>query len=114
MKFLQVTDTHLMPSGERLKELDPESRMVPLFDDINQHHADAELAVITGDLADRGDSEAYEILERELRPLKIRFGSVQDLQAFGKAQSNLQHLRSWWYILWLCVSCNLPWCPFLR
>ncbi len=66
MKFLHITDTHLVHAGGRLKNLDPEARLTPLFDDINQFHADAECCVITGDLADAGDPDAYRILRREI------------------------------------------------
>jgi len=73
MKFLQITDTHLIPAGGRLKDLDPEARLTPVFDDINRFHADAEFCVITGDLADAGDTEAYRILQRELERCSLPF-----------------------------------------
>ena len=73
MKFLQITDTHLIPAGGRLKNLDPEARLIPVFEDINRFHTDAEFCVITGDLADAGDAEAYCILQRELRRCSLPF-----------------------------------------
>ncbi len=69
MKIVQITDTHLVPPGERVYGIDPVERMAACVDDINSHHADAAFCVLSGDLADRGDVATYRALEEVLRPL---------------------------------------------
>lgn len=70
MKFVQFTDTHLVPEGERLYGLDPFARLEACIDNINAQHADAEFVMVTGDLADRGKAEAYTLLHRAVSRLK--------------------------------------------
>lgn len=59
MKLIHLTDTHFVPSGLKLYGLDPRARLDAAIADINAHHADAELAVVTGDLTHWGELEAY-------------------------------------------------------
>ncbi len=66
MKIIHVTDTHLISPGETLHELDPEGRFEACMEDIILTHSDAECIVITGDLADKGESVAYEVLQKLL------------------------------------------------
>ena len=71
MKFIHVTDTHLMPRGEMLYDLNPCERLDACVDDINANHLDAEFCVITGDLADKAQPEAYRDLRGCLERLKL-------------------------------------------
>ena len=71
MKFVQVTDTHLVPRGELLHGLDPCERLDACIDDINRYHRDAELCIITGDLVDGGQPQAYCDLKECLSRLKM-------------------------------------------
>ena len=59
MKFIQITDTHLMPKDEMLHGLNPYDRLKACIEDINKNHSDAELCVITGDLAHTDMPDAY-------------------------------------------------------
>ncbi len=59
MKFIQITDTHLVPKGETLHGLKPYDRLKACVEDINRCHNDAELCVITGDLAHDAVPDAY-------------------------------------------------------
>ncbi len=59
MKLIHITDTHLVEPGKRLYGLDPRARLDAAIADINAHHADAHLAVVTGDLTHWGEPEAY-------------------------------------------------------
>jgi 3',5'-cyclic-AMP phosphodiesterase len=71
MKFLHITDLHLVTPGALLKGLDPERRFARCIDDINLHHGDAECCVITGDLADAAEPGAYQLLQDELMRCRI-------------------------------------------
>lgn len=59
MKLIHLTDTHFVLPGLKLYGLDPRARLDAAIADINAHHADAELAVVTGDLTHWGEPEAY-------------------------------------------------------
>ena len=73
MKFVQVTDTHLVPRGKVLHGLDPCERLDACIDDINRHHRDAEFCIITGDLVHHGNARAYRDLKVCLSRLKMPF-----------------------------------------
>ena len=73
MKFIQITDTHLMPKNEMLHGLNPYDRLKACINDINQHHRDAELCVITGDLTHTADPDAYFDLRKCLSELPMPF-----------------------------------------
>lgn len=47
MKLIHLTDTHFVRPGLRLFGLDPQARLDAAVDDINTHHANADLVVIT-------------------------------------------------------------------
>ena len=70
MKWIHLTDTHLVRAGEILYGLDPMARLQACVADINRHHADADLVVITGDLTHYGDADAFEALREALAPLE--------------------------------------------
>lgn len=59
MKFIHITDTHLVPLGETLCALDPASRLNSIVDEINRLHADAAFVVHTGDLPYHGLEPVY-------------------------------------------------------
>ncbi len=71
MKFIHFTDTHLVPRGEILHGLNPCERLDACIDDINRNHADAELCVLTGDLAHVAQPKAYEDLNASLAKLRV-------------------------------------------
>ena len=59
MKLIHITDPHLVGPGEILHGLDPYDLLKKCIIDINIYHSDAELCVITGDLAHLGQTKAY-------------------------------------------------------
>ncbi|WP_272481460.1 MULTISPECIES: metallophosphoesterase [Rhizobium/Agrobacterium group] len=67
MKIIQITDTHLMPPGMVVNGVDPEKQLRAAVGDIVKKHADADLLVMTGDLCNYGDPEAYAIFWRQYR-----------------------------------------------
>lgn len=71
MKIVQITDTHLVPPGQRLHGLDPQSRLEACVADICENHADAELCIHTGDLAHKGEIASYRLLRECLSGLPI-------------------------------------------
>ena len=71
MKFIHFTDPHLVPRGELLHGLNPFERLEACIDDINRHHGDAELCVVTGDLAHRAQPGAYADLRECLSRLRM-------------------------------------------
>lgn len=71
MKFIHITDTHLVTPDTRLHGLDPADRFSHCVDDIRRHHGDAECCVITGDLADRGEDSAYRFLAEQISRLDM-------------------------------------------
>jgi 3',5'-cyclic AMP phosphodiesterase CpdA len=73
MKFIQITDTHIVPPGDRLHHLVPSERLEACVESVNEYHSDAEFCVLTGDLVDKGDDEGYRELRRILSKLKVPF-----------------------------------------
>jgi 3',5'-cyclic AMP phosphodiesterase CpdA len=88
LKLVVISDPHLVPAGERLYELDPSQRLGACIADINEHHNDAELCVINGDLTYRGDIASYEEVKKCLDTLKIPYrllmGNHDERSAFLK------------------------------
>lgn len=72
MKIIQLTDTHLMPSGIVVNGVDPETQLRVAIADIIEKHSDADLLTITGDLCNYGDPEAYELLRDILAPIPFQ------------------------------------------
>lgn len=71
MKFIHVSDLHLVPKGDRLWGLDPFARFEACLDDIIRLHRDAAFVVISGDLAERGEVLAYRQLKARLADFPI-------------------------------------------
>jgi 3',5'-cyclic AMP phosphodiesterase CpdA len=96
MKFIHITDLHLVRPGDRLWGLDPLARFEACLDDVARHHADAAFCVITGDLAERGEAAAYEALRDRLArfplPAHLLLGNHDDraqyLKVFGGADAS--------------------------
>lgn len=86
MKLVQITDPHFVPPGEELHGLNPRRRLDACVADINANHGDAELCVITGDLAHWGQVEAYrnlrECLVRLSVPYHLLMGNHDDRENF--------------------------------
>ena len=73
MKFVQVTDLHIVPRGRKLLDLNPIERLSACIADINQRCENASFCVFTGDLADGGDPEAYSALRECLVDLELPY-----------------------------------------
>lgn len=73
MKFIHITDPHIVPAPQTLCALDPRERLARAIADVNQHHADACSAILTGDLAYLGEPAAYRDLHALLDALVIPY-----------------------------------------
>lgn len=93
MKIIQVTDLHLVTPGELLCGLDPLNRLQRCIDDINEHHADADMVIFTGDLSDTGGLDTYAALASELNrlvaPYHLMLGNHDDRDAFTKTFTSI-------------------------
>jgi Icc protein len=74
MKLIQITDLHLVAPGKTLFDSDPRERLRLCLGDVVRCHADADLVVVTGDLAHNGEPAAYQVLRDALSafPLPTR------------------------------------------
>ena len=88
MKLLQVTDPHIPPAGKIIYGVDGRERLDACIDDINRHHADADLCLFTGDLVNHGDEAEYANLKGALDRLRVPFrlmmGNHDDRDVFWK------------------------------
>ena len=86
MKFIHLTDLHLVPPPRRLYGLDPNARLRAAIADINANHGDAAFVLITGDLAHHGEPAAYQALKDCLLqlalPCHLLIGNHDDRAAF--------------------------------
>lgn len=93
MKFIHVTDPHLVAPPAELMGLDPRHRLGQAVASINAHHADAELCVITGDLTHWAEPGAYAALASILRDLTVPWypliGNHDTREALGEAFPDL-------------------------
>jgi 3',5'-cyclic AMP phosphodiesterase CpdA len=70
MKFLHVTDPHVIAGGT-LYHLDPTERFTACVEDMMRKHPDAEFVAITGDLTHDGSDASYLQLKRLLAHLAL-------------------------------------------
>ncbi|MDB5555867.1 MAG: phosphodiesterase [Rhizobium sp.] len=71
MKFIHFTDLHLVAPGNMLWGLDPAARLNACLNDIARLHPDAEFCAISGDLAEKGEAEAYQWIRERLTSFPI-------------------------------------------
>src|SRR3990170_6540466 len=88
MKFVHVTDLHLVPPNQKLWGFDPFPRLDLCLADIMKYHGDAEFCAISGDLAERGDVDTYLALKERLEtlsiPVHLMLGNHDDRTSFLK------------------------------
>ena len=71
MKFIHLTDTHVVGGGAMLAGLDPVVRLRGAVASINAEHGDADFVIVTGDLTDTGEAGAYEAFLSEIAALSM-------------------------------------------
>jgi 3',5'-cyclic AMP phosphodiesterase CpdA len=86
LKFIIMSDLHLVPEGETSITLDTSTRLEQAVDAVLARHADADFCILAGDLADRGEAAAYErlktIIARLPIPVHITLGNHDDRPTF--------------------------------
>lgn len=89
MKFIHLSDLHLVAPGTLLHGLDPMCGLERCVASIRAHHADAALCVVTGDLTHDGEPEAYDAARRCLAalpmPVHLIVGNHDSRAAFRAA-----------------------------
>lgn len=91
LKFVVMSDLHLVPEGEFSMTLDTAARLETAVDAINARYADFDFVVLAGDLADLGQPDAYRRLQSIIGklavPVHITLGNHDDrptfLEVFG-------------------------------
>src|SRR5690606_3774471 len=74
--ILHLSDTHLLAGGRHLYDrVDSEARLSELFARLEASGARPEAIVLTGDLADHGEPEAYAKLRAIIDPVAERLGA---------------------------------------
>lgn len=88
LKFVHLTDSHLVPAPQRVYGVDTRRALAAAIDDVNARHGDAAFAIITGDLAHRGEETAYrhlaELVERLAMPCHLLIGNHDSRDAFRR------------------------------
>jgi Icc protein len=86
LKFVVMSDLHLMPEGELSLTLDTGARLEQAIDAVIARYGDADFCVLAGDLADLGQPAAYErlktLLQRLPIPVHITLGNHDDRGTF--------------------------------
>jgi len=91
--LLHISDTHLLGGGRKLYgTLDVQARLEVLLDRVVAHEGRIDALVFTGDLAERGEVEAYERLVAIVEPYAARLdaeviwvmGNHDEIEPFAK------------------------------
>ncbi|MEL6100371.1 MAG: metallophosphoesterase [Pseudomonadota bacterium] len=69
LKFVVLADIHIVPERQVSHGLDTLDRLNQAVSYVNEIHGDAEFVVFAGDLADRGEAEAYARFKTAIAPL---------------------------------------------
>ena len=88
LKFVVMSDLHLVREGQTSMGLDTAARLEMAVECLNTRYADADFCVIAGDLADLGEEEAYHRLQAITGgiaiPTYITLGNHDDRPTFLK------------------------------
>ena len=71
LKIIQVSDLHFLKDGETMYGANPVIRFRAFVNDVNKNHRNADLVVITGDIAHNGIKESYQLFKEELKKLDL-------------------------------------------
>ncbi|WP_332700261.1 metallophosphoesterase [Devosia sp.] len=86
LKFVVMSDLHVMPEGELSMTLDTGDRLEQAVDAVIARYHEADFCVLAGDLTDLGQPAAYEhlktIIDRIPIPVHITLGNHDDRPTF--------------------------------
>ena len=89
MKFIHITDIHLVGDVGALNGMVPSARLDACLNDVVQWHSDASFCVISGDLAEFAELNAYQSLKMMLRsfplPCFLMIGNHDNRTVFQSA-----------------------------
>ncbi len=92
MKFIHLTDTHVIGGG-LLYGHDPSERLGRAVQSINAEHGDAEFVIVTGDMTHWGDAAAYARFAAEISnltmPVHLMVGNHDDTPSLTQAYPDL-------------------------
>jgi 3',5'-cyclic AMP phosphodiesterase CpdA len=92
MKFIHLTDTHVIGEG-LLYGQNPAERLARAVASINDEHGDAEFVVVTGDMTHWGDSAAYAMFADAIgqltMPVHLMIGNHDDTPSLMEAFPNV-------------------------
>ncbi len=95
LKFIHLTDTHVIGGARLLYGADPTARLRTAVDSMNADHSDAAFVIHTGDMTHWGDAAAYEAFAAEISrlsmPIHLMVGNHDATEAF-RAQFPAQPL----------------------
>lgn len=87
MKFIHLTDTHVVGGDRLLYGANPARRLGLAVDSINAEHADAAFVVVTGDMTNWGEADEYRAFHQQISrlrmPVHLMVGNHDDTQAFA-------------------------------
>lgn len=88
LKLVILSDLHLLPEGDLSLTLDTHARLLEGIAHLNAVHGDADLCILAGDPADRGEAAAYQRLKAALAtasmPVAITIGNHDDRATFAE------------------------------
>lgn len=86
LKFIVISDIHIVPQNELCNGIDTFERFDLAIDSINSDHPDADFCILAGDLADKGQIESYlrfnEVRSKLKIPLYITIGNHDNRDNF--------------------------------
>ena len=71
MKFIHISDIHLVSEDGPLNGSVPSDRLNKCIEDITKWHGDAKFCVISGDLSEFAEKGAYQSLKKKLLEFQI-------------------------------------------
>lgn len=94
LKFIHIADTHLTGTDELLYGISPRERLSSCFAHIKANHPDAAFIAVAGDIAERGEEDAYRFLQSEAwhlgLPVLVTPGNHDNLEAMRNVLASFQ------------------------
>ena len=98
--LLHLSDTHLLgadshhPDGQLYGRVDSETHLRELFDELEASAGRPEAIIFTGDLADKGEPDAYEKLRSIVEPAAALAATGETLPVFTDSPSETDSAQS--------------------